>query len=538
MNHILILDDKERVTTSLKREIASFEEYETGQIETASSAREAIELARHAAEHRQPFNVFLIDQNLDAEMDGIQAMQELLTLHPDADTIIFTGYDSPEDGLRAYEAGASRYLPKPFEAKELEFVLKELERSRKVRINEARQRRQFEVVTKITEAVGASLDMETTMDAILRTLVEDVFDGTRLCVLLYDEDTESLRFAPATTKYYQIDNPLYNQKIFPLNGKTIACRTARKTLECRDLIMENIPNVTNDEDYLELNPEIKSEFCISLLNSSKDLLGVLALERDRLNGFDQSDEALIKIAARHIGIAIERAQQSESLNIASFISMQTSWAVNIVHDLNGEVGKIANWAYLIQKGVPENPTLVDYAAHIEESAYKMAASNPVMARQPQCIDINATVQKYADTICAQKGYEVDLEYQFQGMEAYTTINPIRFQFVIKQMITNALNAMRHIESKRIIISTRQGNRGFIEIHFKDFGDGIEMNKREWIFRKPHTTRDDGSGGYGLFLAYHMIQQMGGKLKLEPYRAGEGATFSIHLPLENPSKEGK
>ncbi|HRQ25221.1 MAG TPA: GAF domain-containing protein, partial [Anaerolineales bacterium] len=271
---------------------------------------------------------------------------------------IFTGYDTPEDGLRAYEAGASRYLPKPFESRELEIVLKELERSRKVRINEARQRRQFEVAAKIAEAVGASLDMETTMDAILKTLVEDVFDGTRLCVLLYDEEADALRFAPATLKYYRIDNHHFSeQNTFALDGKTIACRVARKSLRCREMIMENVPNAADDDDYMELNPETKSECCASLMSSGQELLGVLALERGRLNGFDESDEALIEMAARHIGIAIERAKQRESHEITSFVAAQTSWAVNIAHEINSEVGKIANWAYLIQKRSSDDPQI-------------------------------------------------------------------------------------------------------------------------------------------------------------------------------------
>jgi DNA-binding response OmpR family regulator/nitrogen-specific signal transduction histidine kinase len=538
MNHILILDDNDQITASLKREIASFEEYETGQIETASSPREAIDLARHAAERQQAFTIFLLDQNLDAEMDGIQTMQELLMLYPDADTIIFTGYDTPEDGLRAYEAGASRYLPKPFESRELEFVLKELARSQQVKINETRQRHQFEVATKIAEAVGANLDLEITMDAILKTLVEDVFENTRLCVLLYDEEANALRFAPATLEYYQIDNPQFSEQYdFPLEGKTIACRAARKTLQTKTLEIENVPNVEEDDVYLELNPETRSECCASLFSTQHKLLGVLALERGWLNGFDEGDQALIKMAARHISLAIERAKQSEDLEVTSFVSAQTSWAVGIAHDINSEVGKIANRAYLIQKK-SKDAEIKDLAQKIEESAYKLAAANPWASHQVQCVEVNPAVKKYVEAICSQKGFEIEVDYLFDADKVQIIINSEQFRFVLKQMINNAIYAMQNIEPKRLYISTRRANHNHVEICFKDFGNGIEMHSREWLFRKPYTTKESGIGGYGLILSYKMIEEMKGKLLLSPYRAGEGAAFIIRLPIDDTSRKGE
>lgn len=531
MNNLLILDDNEQITARLKQEISEFETYETGQIEAVTSPQDAIILAHRAAEQSKFFNVFLLDQNLDTDMDGIQTMQELLTIHPNADTIIFTGYDTPEDGLRAYKAGASRYLPKPFDSRELEFVLRELERSQEVRINEARQRRQFEVATKITEAVGASIDLESTMNAILQTLVE-VFDKTRLCVLLYKEEKHALCFAPATLKYYHVDNSQFaGQDTFQLGDKAIACRVAKKTLETQKMEIENVGNVDDDGDYLNLNPSTKSECCISLLNSRHDLLGVLVLERSRINGFEEGDLALIKMAARHISLAIERTRQSELLEIKSFVSAQTSWAVNIAHEINSEVGKIANWAYLIQRKSPKNSIIAEYAKNIEESAYQLSSANPWATKKTESVEINGTLRNYVEKIISRKGIKIDVIYHFAAPETQVVIKPLQFQFVIKQMVNNALQAMAEKEIKKIIVSTGALKHNLLEIRFQDFGNGIKMENRSSLFRKPFTTKT--RGGYGLLLAYQMIDEMHGKLLLEPYQPGTGAVFLIHLPVDKP-----
>lgn len=536
MSRLLILDDNERFAETLKRSITQFDGYESEAVEIALNSAQAIELARMAAEKQEPFSVLLIDQNLEAEVDGIQAMKELLAIHADADTVIFTGYDTPEDGLRAYEEGAKRYLPKPFKPRELELVLKELARSQKVRINEARQKRQFKVATDIAEAVGASLDLESTMVAILETLV-GIFDKTRLCVLLYNEDENALHFAPATLKYYQIDNPQFTgQDKFPLDGKTIACRIARRTIESKQMEIENVGKVDNDKDYLNLNPETKSEFCISLLNTNHKLLGVLAMERSWHNGFEESDLALIKMAARHISLAIERAQQSEELEIKSFVSAQTSWAVNIAHEINNEVGKIATWAYLIQNKSGEGTIIYEYAKDIEESAYRLSAANPWASKPPQSVEIDAFIQKNVEKLIEQKGEDIHVDFQFDARDTRATIKPVQFHFVLKQMVNNAIQAIKvkGIDPKIITISTRISNQQTVEIRFQDFGTGISDHARTLLFRKPYTTK--GKGGFGLLLSHQMLEEMHGKIMLEPYQAGRGTTFLIKLPIDFPTQE--
>ncbi|MDD2921678.1 MAG: response regulator [Anaerolineales bacterium] len=195
MNRLLILDDELRVAEILKRSINGLEDYEKELIDVASTPQEAFKLAQRAADKQKPYTIFLIDQRLGAELDGIQTMKKLREINADADFIILTGFENPEDGIRAYEEGASRYLPKISDPKEMAFVLKDLARTRKVRWEEARQRRQFKVATDIAEAVGASLNLEKTMNAVLATLRE-VFEKTHLCVLLYEKRQRALTLAP------------------------------------------------------------------------------------------------------------------------------------------------------------------------------------------------------------------------------------------------------------------------------------------------------------------------------------------------------
>lgn len=528
MNRLLILDDNERFAETLQRSISGFNDYENETVQYVTSSELAITLVKEATELQTPFNVLLIDQNLDTDMDGIQVMKEMLAIQSDADTIIFTGYDTPEDGLRAYEAGASRYLPKPFEPEELEFVLKELMRSRKVRLAEARQRQQFRIATKIAEAVGASLNLEETMDAVLGTLYS-VFDKTRLCVLLYDEQQQALQFAPNTMKYYEIKNPQYSyQDTFPLNAGSIACQAAQLTLNHKSMELVNVGDVTQDSEYLNLNPETKSECCIGLLNMHGELLGVLALEREWFNGFDDSDLDLIHITARHISIAIERAHQSEELKSKSAIAAQTSWAAALAHELNNEVGKIANWAQVIQQVLGDDlPEISNYAKNIEESAYYLSRSNPWSARSIKSIEVNSLIRDVLEKLAPKKS--LSIEFRLNAPDAKVKASPAQFQFILKQLAGNAARAMSSYDDKKILVETQFINLETIEILFQDFGPGISEKNRMAIFNWQFTTKE--TGGFGLLFVKQMIEDMHGTIILLPNQPSKGAGFLIHLPLE-------
>lgn len=529
MNRLLILDDNERFADTLRRSITKFDGYELASIETSTFPNEAIQLVRTAAENQQAFSVLLIDQNLEAEIDGIQTMKEMLAIHSDADTIIFTGYDTPEDGLRAYEAGASRYLPKPFEPAELEFVLKELMRSRKVRLAEARQRQQFKIATKIAEAVGASLNLEETMDAVLGTLYKE-FDKTRLCVLLFDERQKALRFAPGTGKYYEIKNPEYSyQDIYPLHAGSIACQAGRLALNRKKVEVVNVGDVSQDSKYLNLNPDTKSECCVGLLNMHGKLLGVLALEREWLNGFDERDLDLIQITARHISIAIERAQQSEELKTKSAIAAQTSWAASLAHELNNEVGKIVNWAHVIQQESEAGSTIHEYARNIEESAYYLSSSNPWAGRSVKTFELDEQLRSLLEKIAPRKS--VHVEYQLNAPGVSIKVSPAQFQFIIKQLVNNAARAMDDREEKRVFVATRIVDHQMVEISFQDFGPGISDDNRMAIFHWQFTTKE--TGGFGLLFTRQMVEDMHGDILLLPYEPGKGATFIIQIPIASP-----
>ena len=128
MCRVLIIDDEEFSAKTIKMVL---EEAGEAQADYATTYKDARELVQQSLEPNEPYDVFLIDLRLGSEKDGIEFMKELRAASPDTDAIIFTGLEDSAHGIRAYEAGAFRYLYKPFENEELLYLLKAVKQKQK-----------------------------------------------------------------------------------------------------------------------------------------------------------------------------------------------------------------------------------------------------------------------------------------------------------------------------------------------------------------------------------------------------------------------
>ena len=397
-----------------------------------------------------------------------------------------------------------------------------------VAISNARRshRKRLEAAQKIAEAIGTELDLPQMFRKVLHRL-QGIFENTTLCILTYDEDENALKFAPSTLEFYKIQNPEYKgQDTFPLSGKSLACKVARSVLKTKHIGALNVANVEDSEEYLNLNPQTRSEVCVPLVGSKRELLGVLALERTRLHGFDEDDIALVETVAGQLSMAMERAQHSEQLAFKSTVAANYAWAAEIAHDINKEVGHIRNWAFLIKDTADENSIYSTYAEKIEESA-AILSIGPWTNQPKQNLPFDQVVSKSLENIRIRKDITLKLELHCDG--SFISTNTLTFQRILKHLIRNASDGMVNIEREKIIaISTKQLENNWVELQIEDTGMGVSEEARPYIFQRQYSTKDS-DGGVGLLIVRQMVEEMDGKIRLLPQESGKGAVFSIKLP---------
>ncbi|MCA2003057.1 MAG: GAF domain-containing protein, partial [Chloroflexi bacterium] len=394
-------------------------------------------------------------------------------------------------------------------------------------LDERHSRAILKTTQRISEAAGVELNLEEVMSRIL-TELKIFFHGSSLCVLLYDKEEDALEFAPQTLRHYQILNPEFEDvRTFPLSVEkqgSIACKVARITRQTRKEKPWYIRDVKSDPDYLPLNPNTVAEVCVSFVDRSGELLGVLALERE--TQFEEEDIQCIKIAARLLGQAIERAQQSDQLAFKSMVANMTAWASDIAHDIKSEVAQIRGNAYLLKQNIP-SPQMLRWVNEIEESVKRLADAGLLKEQARREIPLDSSLERFLNELTRDK--DIKLETRLQAPGAYIKWNPHQLKQILRHLVRNSARAMQDCEDKRIFVETRLLTGGKAEIRFTDCGAGFPEEIRGAVFRRAVTTKD-GDGGYGLLLTRQLVEEGGGEISLRPSAPGQGAVFSIKLPL--------
>lgn len=122
LGKILVVDDDSNLLEVIKMRLESAD-YE---VVTALREEDAVENARE-----QSFDLSIVDLQL-ASRDGISLMEEIHQTQPDIPVIILTAFGSIESAVEAMKRGASSYLTKPFDPRELLFQIEKALESRKL----------------------------------------------------------------------------------------------------------------------------------------------------------------------------------------------------------------------------------------------------------------------------------------------------------------------------------------------------------------------------------------------------------------------
>lgn len=101
--------------------------------------------------------------------------------------------------------------------------------------------------------------------------------------------------------------------------------------------------------------------------------------------------------------------------------------------------------------------------------------------------------------------------------------------ILVNLIKNGIEAVKETSGEgRIEVSTRDDGE-YLEVSVSDSGVGIAPDNLSKIFQHGFTTKEDGHG-FGLHSCANSAQQAGGTLVAESNGKGQGATFTLRLPI--------
>ena len=145
------------------------------------------------------------------------------------------------------------------------------------------------------------------------------------------------------------------------------------------------------------------------------------------------------------------------------------------------------------------------------------------------------VRPTADAKC------IKIEAQIDNTPAVISGDANRLQQVIWNLLSNAVKFTS--SGGRVQVKVSQANSA-VEISVTDTGQGIRREFLPYVFDRfsqadSTTTRHHGGLGLGLAIARHLVEIHGGTIRAASRGEGEGATFTITLPLiEAVAKKGE
>ena len=150
------------------------------------------------------------------------------------------------------------------------------------------------------------------------------------------------------------------------------------------------------------------------------------------------------------------------------------------------------------------------------------------------VDVNQTINQTIDILeNFARANTIDIQTDLMDSVPIIAGDQAQLQQVILNLISNAIDAIG--KDGTVSVKSRADDSK-IRVIISDTGPGIPENMQKKIFDPFFTTKSSGKGtGLGLWISYTIIEKLGGSLSLRSH-VGQGAEFTITLPIVRPEKK--
>jgi PAS domain S-box-containing protein len=217
-------------------------------------------------------------------------------------------------------------------------------------------------------------------------------------------------------------------------------------------------------------------------------------------------------------------------------------SAGVAHEINNPMTTILTSAMLIQEDLDEDDPIrqeLNLIASETMRCRKIVTSLLNFARQSQpdkrLNDLNQVITECELLTHKQAAFkDISIHCELDQNIPQMYFDKGQIEQAVINLILNAVEATP--QGGRITLSTKRcDEKGYVNIHIYDTGEGISKEDLVKIFDPFFTTIDAGTG-LGLAITHGIIEQHGGQIKTKS-KKGEGTCFTIKLPLTKENLNG-
>jgi signal transduction histidine kinase len=262
--------------------------------------------------------------------------------------------------------------------------------------------------------------------------------------------------------------------------------------------------------------------------------------RSQIEAIKSSEEQRLKL------LESERAARGEAERASR---MKDEFLTTLSHELRTPLNAIFGWSQLLKNAGNDRET-VEQAIEVIDRNVKMQSqlisdlldvSRIVSGKvrlEIQAVNLAEIIEAAIEGVRpAAEAKGIRLETVLDPQAGPVSGDPGRIQQVLWNLLTNAIKFTPR--SGKIQVLTQRVNSQ-IEVSVSDTGEGIEANFLPYLFDRfsqadSSSKRKHGGLGLGLSIVKSLVEVHGGTVRANSPGKGQGATFTISLPIRAAKK---
>jgi PAS domain S-box-containing protein len=433
-----------------------------------------------------------------------------------------------------------------------------------IRLHTTRLQALAEASRSFSEAV---LDFQAVLDTVSRLLAELIGDTCVIRLLSKDGQWFELvtvdRFNPEAMPTDETSSSALMRELLAAPQPSDRGLTSRVMQTGQPLL---IPVVSQEElrasvhqNYLPyLDRFSVHSILIAPLRVRGRAIGTVEIFRDRAGcPYNVDDLVFLQDLADRAALAIENARLYHQAVEAN--RLKDDFLAVVSHELRTPINAVLGWATLLRTR-KFNPEKIAQALEVIERNAKLQTQLIEDLLDISCLmrgqlrlncrplDLIPVLEAAIKTVLpTAEAKKIQLISVLEPAVGLVWADPDRFQQVIWNLLSNAIKFTPtdgRVELRLLTVSsskshtTANGQRTtqkYAQIEVSDTGIGISPDFLPYVFDRFRqaenaTTRSQGGLGLGLAIVRQLVELHGGTVRVDSLGIGQGATFTVQLPL--------
>jgi len=510
MSKILLIDDEEANVRVLSMSLRS----DGHQVVTALSGEEGLNIFK-----QEDPELVLTDIKMPG-MDGIEVLQKIKELQPEAEVIIITGHGDIDNAIEALKFGASDFINKPIRDEVLSVAIQRAQEKRamKQQIREYTENLELKVQQATVEVQRKS--------NFLAKLIRSSNDGIiatdkEMNVVIYNPGAERIFGYPRSEvlDHYKIT------ELLPDNGAPIFQQSSSRKRIGDEMahmeIMVQAKNHTMMPVLFYAAPLFENKEMVGTVSFFQDLREIKRLEKELVHA-----ERLAAIGQTVAGVAHGVKNILHGFKGGSYL---VDIGIN-----KGNDEKLRQGWDMIQRNISRTSDLVmDLLSYSKDREPELELCDPNAIIEDVCEVMQDTASEN----------NVLLVTQLDASIRSVIMDPHTIHQCLTNLISNAIDACLFDQDTtkkwQVTVQSAIEDQHRLRISIIDNGVGMSKAVQDRLFTSFFSTKGHRGTGLGLLVTRKAVEAHGGTIGVQS-REGEGTVFILRLPFQNmeASQSGK